>query len=100
MWELLYNNNADVVVSGHDHIYERHAPQDPSQRSDPARGIRLFVSGGGGAPPYQRARSALRSEVMISTHGLLRMKLDPALYEWEYLAANGNVLDRGLNICH
>jgi hypothetical protein len=73
---------------------------DPSQRSDPARGIRLFISGGGGAPPYQRARQALRSELMISTHGLLRLKLDTALYEWEYHAANGNVLDRGLNICH
>jgi hypothetical protein len=37
---------------------------------------------------------------MISTHGLLRLKLEPALYEWEFLGVNGNVLDRGLNICH
>jgi hypothetical protein len=37
---------------------------------------------------------------MISTHGLLRLKLDAALYEWEYIGANGSVLDRGLNICH
>jgi hypothetical protein len=37
---------------------------------------------------------------MISTHGLLRLKLDAALYEWEYLNQAGNVLDRGLNICH
>jgi acid phosphatase type 7 len=100
MWELLYNANADLVVSAHDHLYERHAPQDPSQRSDPARGIRLFISGGGGAPPYQRARAARNSEVMISTHGLLRLKLEPALYEWEYLGVNGSVLDRGLTICH
>ena len=100
LWELLHNNSADLVVSGHDHLYERHAPMNPSMQSDPTRGIRLFVSGGGGAPPYQRARAATRSELMISTHGMLRLKLDPALYEWEYLAPNGNVLDRGLNICH
>jgi hypothetical protein len=100
MWELLYDNHADVVVSAHDHLYERHAPQDPSQRPDPARGVRLFISGGGGAPPYQRARAAANSEVMRSTHGMLRLKLEPALYEWEYLGVNGSVLDRGLTICH
>jgi hypothetical protein len=100
LWDLLYQRNVDLVVSAHDHLYERFAPQDASQRSDPARGIRLFISGGGGAPPYQRARQALRSELMISTSGVLRLKLDNALYEWEYVGAHGNVLDRGLNICH
>ena len=100
MWELLYNNNADLVVSAHDHLYERHAPQNASQQADPVRGIRLFISGGGGAPPYQRARAARNSELLLSTHGLLRLKLEPALYEWEFLAANGHVLDRGLSICH
>ena len=100
LWDLLYQRNVDLVVSAHDHIYERFAPMDASQRSDPARGVRLFISGGGGAPPYQRARQATRSELMVSTNGLLRLKLDNALYEWEYVAANGNVIDRGLNICH
>lgn len=100
LWDLLYSRNADVVVSAHDHLYERHAPQNASQQSDAVRGIRLFISGGGGAPPYQRARAARNSELMISTHGLLRVKLEPALYEWEFVGANGSVLDRGLNICH
>ena len=100
LWELLYRNSVDVVVSAHDHLYERFTPMNPSQQSDLGRGIRLFISGGGGAPPYQRARHAPRSELMISTHGLLRLKLDNALYEWEFLGANGSVLDRGLNICH
>jgi acid phosphatase type 7 len=100
MWELLYNNHVELVVSGHDHLYERHAPQDASQRPDPARGVRLFISGGGGAPPYQRARAARNSEVMLSTHGLLRLKLEPALYEWEFLGVNGSVLDQGRAICH
>lgn len=100
LWELLYNHNVDLVVSAHDHLYERHAPQDASQRADPARGIRLFISGGGGAPPYHRARAARNSELMLSTHGLLRLKLEPALYEWEYLGPTGSVLDKGLTVCH
>jgi hypothetical protein len=100
MWELLYARNVDVVVSAHDHLYERHAPQTHSHQADPVRGVRLFISGGGGAPPYQRARAARHSEMMISTHGMLRLKLESALYEWEFIGANGNVLDRGLTICH
>ena len=100
LWDLLYNRNADLVVSAHDHLYERHAAMNASQQADPTRGLRLFISGGGGAPPYQRARPAIRSELMLSTHGLLRIKLEPALYEWEFHGINGNVLDRGLNICH
>ncbi len=69
-------------------------------KADPAKGIRLFIAGTGGATPYQRARAATHSEVFLSTQGLLRLKLEPALYEWEFLDVNGNVRDRGLNVCH
>jgi 3',5'-cyclic AMP phosphodiesterase CpdA len=100
LWEMMYGLGVDVVVSGHDHIYERHAPQDASQQSDPVRGIRLFIAGTGGATPYHRARSAQRSEMFLSVQGLLRLKLEPALYEWEFIDVNGSVRDRGLNICH
>ena len=100
LWEMLHGLNVDVVVSGHDHLYERHAPQDASGQPDPARGIRLFIVGTGGAPLYARARAATRSELLLSTHGLLRLKLEPALYEWEFQDVNGVVLDRGLNVCH
>lgn len=100
LWEMMHVQNVDVVVAGHDHFYERHAPQDASGRSDPARGIRLFIAGTGGAPPYARARASLNSEVLLTNHGMLRLKLEPALYEWEFQDVNGVVLDRGLNVCH
>src|SRR6266496_1654476 len=48
-WQLLYDNNADVILSGHDHIYERFAPQTPSGAVDGVRGIREFIVGSGGA---------------------------------------------------
>ena len=100
LWDMMYGLGLDVVVAGHDHIYERHAPQDASQKADPARGIRLFIAGTGGASPYQRARSAMHSEMFLSVPGLLRLKLEPALYEWEFVDVNGSVRDSGLNICH
>lgn len=76
------------------------APVDASQRRDDAKGIRQFTVGTGGAPLYNRVRSAHLSEMFISNYGMLRLKLDPALYEWQFMDVNGNVLDRGVNVCH
>lgn len=100
IWELMYSLGADVVVNGHDHLYERLAPKDASLRSDPAKGIRQFTAGTGGATLYNQARTAANSEVVIKSHGVLRLKLDPALYEWEFLGVNGTAMDRGLTVCH
>jgi acid phosphatase type 7 len=47
-WQMLYHAGADVVINGHDHDYERFAPQDPEGKADPAHGIREFVVGSGG----------------------------------------------------
>ena len=54
LWELLYAAGADLILNGHDHDYERFAPQDPWGRSDPTHGIREFVVGTGGAPLRSR----------------------------------------------
>ena len=55
LWEALYEGDTDVVFSGHEHNYERFAPQDPQGRADPERGIRQFVvgTGGGGKLPHR-----------------------------------------------
>ena len=45
----LYDANVDLVINGHDHTYERFAPQDPDGRPDQQRGIRQFIIGTGGA---------------------------------------------------
>lgn len=100
MWELIYNLGGDVVIAGHDHLYERHAPVNTDQRRDDAKGIRQFTVGTGGAPLYNRVRHALNSEYFAATWGMLRIKLEPALYEWQFMDMNGNVIDRGLNVCH
>ncbi len=100
LWELMYNLGAEVVIAGHDHVYERIGPVDASQKRDDAKGIRQFTVGTGGAPLYNRMRTAQQSEVFIQNYGMLRLKLDPSLYEWQFMDMNGNVLDRGLNVCH
>ena len=100
IWELIYNLGGDVVIAGHDHLYERHAPVNADQRRDDAKGVRQFTVGTGGAPLYNKVRQALNSEFFAANFGVLRLKLDPALYEWQFMDINGNVLDRGLNVCH
>ena len=69
-WQTLYDAGADVVINGHDHDYERFAPQDPNAHEDRARGIREFVVGTGGAAlrtfPTTRANSELRD---ATSHG-------------------------------
>jgi hypothetical protein len=101
LWQLLYEHHVEVVLAGHDHFYERFAPRDTQNRQDQNRGIRQFTVGSGGAPLYDRARAAANSELMIKAWGVMRMKLEPALYEWEFVdASTQTIVDRGLNICH
>lgn len=52
IFQTLYDHNAEVVISGHNHQYERFAPQNPGGGLDSARGIRQFVAGMGGASHY------------------------------------------------
>ncbi len=47
-WKLLYEYRADLVLNGHDHLYARYRPLDPSGNYDPNKGIREFIVGTGG----------------------------------------------------
>jgi len=91
-----------VVLVGHDHDYERFAPQDPTGVSDPARGIREFVVGTGGRSHYATATPVPNSEVRNSdTFGILRLTLHPASYDWKFVPeAGGTFTDSGTGYCH
>ena len=71
IWRTLSEFNVDVVVAGHDHMYERFAPQDADGRLDPVRGIRQFIVGTGGAPVYQVRRLQPNSEARGHEWGVL-----------------------------
>jgi alkaline phosphatase len=100
VWQLLSDHGVDVMLNGHDHNYERIAPQNALRQRDPARGIRQFTVGTGGAPLYPRARYAANSEVFLESWGVLRLTLRPTTYEWEFLGVNGRQLDSGVAPCH
>jgi hypothetical protein len=102
VWRVLYEFNVDVVLNGHDHLYERFAPQDPDGRSDTVRGIRQFTVGTGGAPVYAVGRTATaNSEVNVSTWGVTSFTLENGSYRWEFIPAEGSAFhDAGSNQCH
>jgi hypothetical protein len=100
IWELLHQQGVELVLAAHDHLYERFAPMDADGRPDVARGVRQFTTGTGGAPLYSRSRVAANSETLAQAYGVLRLRLDPTLYEWDFVDVNGASLDHGLTICH
>lgn len=101
-WDIMYANGVDVVVSGHDHLYERFAPQDPDGNSDTERGIRQFTVGTGGAELYEFTTVLPNSEVRDnSTHGVLALRLNDGGYAWEFVpVAGGSFRDSGSGVCH
>lgn len=101
LWRVLYEMNADIVINGHDHIYERFAPQTPDGRPDPVKGIRQFTVGTGGAPPYEARGLAANSEVVASVWGVASFTLQDDGYGWAFIPVEGEAFrDSGTGTCH
>lgn len=101
-WDLLYAAGADVVLNGHEHNYERFAPQDPSGRLDRANGIVEFVVGTGGHGSYPFGPAEPNSRVRNSgTFGVLQLTLRPRGYDFEFRPVLGGTFsDSGTTGCH
>jgi acid phosphatase type 7 len=103
LWRDLYAAHADLMLAGHEHSYERFAPQDADGRPDPKHGIREIVVGTGGrshdplglATPNSEQRNA-------DTFGVLKLTLSPVKYTWEFIPVNGEegYHDSGEGTCH
>ncbi|MFY9822964.1 MAG: metallophosphoesterase [Thermoanaerobaculia bacterium] len=101
-WRTLYAAGADLVLNGHDHDYERFAPQDPDGRPDPEHGIREMVVGTGGREvrPFTtlRANSEARNDQDL---GILKLRLRTDGYDWQFLPVRGaSYTDAGSAGCH
>jgi hypothetical protein len=102
LWHALYDANADVVVAGHDHNYERFAPQNADGMADPARGIREFVAGTGGKNQRPIGAIVPNSEVRnADAFGVLKLTLRPNSYDWQFIPEPGKTfVDSGSGKCH
>ncbi len=102
LWDALYAAGADVIVNGHDHDYERFAPQTPAGKADAATGIREFVVGTGGASLRSFRTVRANSEVRNSTtHGVIKLTLNATGYAWQFMPVAGRTFkDSGSGTCH
>jgi hypothetical protein len=100
-WQALYDFNADIVISGHEHVYERFSPQGANGERDDAHGIREFVVGTGGAGNYTFGVTQPNSEMRYNaTWGVLKLTLYPDHYDWQYIPTSGSFTDSGSGNCH
>ncbi|HEY3311331.1 MAG TPA: DNRLRE domain-containing protein [Anaerolineales bacterium] len=102
IFALLYANNVELVLNGHDHIYERFAPQDSNGVLDEARGVREIISGTGGANHTSIAAIQPNSQVRnTDTFGVLKVTLHPDRYDWQFVPQPGKTFtDAGTTLCH
>ena len=99
-WEQLYAARAELVINGHDHDYERFAPQDPDGKEQRPGGIREIVVGTGGSELRGFSRSQANTEFRMSGQwGVLRLTLHPLNYDWEFVPTDGNIADSGSTPC-
>ncbi|HEV2423182.1 MAG TPA: metallophosphoesterase [Candidatus Acidoferrales bacterium] len=101
-WRDLYRANATIVLNGHDHDYERFAPQTPDGAADRARGIREFVVGTGGNHLRTFGPPKPNSEVRkAGTFGVLKLTLRAHSYDWQFIPVAGQTFtDSGTGSCH
>ena len=87
---------------GHDHIYERFAPQTPAGVADPVRGIREIMAGTGGADHTSITTVAANSELRnVDTFGVLMVTLHANSYDWRFVPEAGKTFtDSGTGTCH
>jgi hypothetical protein len=102
MWRDLYRAHADLMLAGHEHSYERFAPQDPDGKVDGKNGIRQIVAGTGGRSHDPLGTALPNSEVRnFDTFGVLKLTLWPDRYQWEFIPVNADGFrDSGEGSCH
>jgi hypothetical protein len=101
LWQQLYAAHADVILDGHDHIYERFAPQTPAGVLDVAHGIREITVGTGGADHTSLLLTRAANSVVANTtsFGVLELTLHATSYSWKFVPALGSFTDSGSANC-
>ena len=102
IWRVLYDNNVDLVLTGHDHDYERFLPQTPEGMLDTTRGIPQIIVGTGGEElrSFAGARIANSAQQVEGRAGVLLLTLGAAEYRSVFLGVGGGMWDPSGGKCH
>ena len=97
---LCREQGAEVVLNGHEHLYERFVPLRPDGSVDEDRGLRQFTVGTGGGNLRDFEDIQETSEARASVHGVLQLTLYDDRYDWEFLSVDDTYTDAGSGACH
>jgi calcineurin-like phosphoesterase family protein len=101
LWQALYDAGAELVLSGHAHIYQRFGPQDAGGNADPQRGLREFVVGTGGKSLGNFGPTQPNLEFRDNTqYGVIKLVLHPNSYDWTFVNEAAQIVDLGSAGCH
>ena len=106
IWNALYEYGADLVLNGHDHAYQRFAPQRPDGTRDAAFGIRQIAVGTGGGEGFYSFSDTLPTGSNLEvrdnhTLGVLKVTLHAGSYDWRFIPTGGGTFtDSGSGTCH
>ena len=101
IWQILYDGGVDLALAGHDHSYERFAPQTPMGVTDSVKGIVEIVAGTGGGPFYGFRAPIANSVAQVQGHfGVLKLTLGKGEWSSAFLEVNGRVWDTNSGKCH
>jgi len=102
IWDAAYQYHVTLMLSGHAHVFERFAPQDPAGNADPVNGVRQFVVGTGGEGNISKLGTIMpNSEVQyFGTFGIMKLTLDVGSYSWQFIPTSGTFTDSGTGSCH
>ncbi len=98
--ETLYDANADLVLVGHEHNYERFQPLNPDGERDDHRGIVQIVSGLGGKSQFPVRGRATTAAKNSTAYGYTRLVLHPDSADITFEAAVGDYHDAFTLPCH
>ncbi|HMD89626.1 MAG TPA: metallophosphoesterase [Anaerolineaceae bacterium] len=101
-WFDLYNYKADIILNGHNHMFERFVPLNPYGVAV-ADGLRQFVVGTGGAHLDTKIKSFAAGEVVrdASSYGYLKLTLYSNSYQWQFVpSSSSSFKDMGSAFCH
>jgi hypothetical protein len=102
VWQILYDAGAALVLTGHDHNYQRYAPYNRDSNGVDPNGLREIVVGTGGrslSSISEQSKPGLEA-YNGSTFGVLKVTLNDDSYEWQFLPVAGNTYtDSGSDNC-